>query len=38
MGRVLKRFELETELHYNKDYNYIYLFETLEEAQETWVF
>lgn len=35
---MLKRFELETELHYDKDYNYIYLFETLEEAQEIWVF
>ena len=34
----MKCFELETGLHYYNNYNYIYLFETLEEEQEIWVF
>lgn len=33
-GKGLETFELETELHYYNNCNYIYLFETLEEARD----
>lgn len=37
LGEGLETFELETELYYYHNCDYIYLFETLEEAQKIWV-